>query len=144
MLVVHATRAFRDRVPGPAAADEDTSTTALGSWYATIVRQRRQLALLVNQSTLLPLLTPLAPAATLITRIPTAVADLLLAHRMPAPLVAAEHAAMADIQLAPTVNRSIVGVLNEFSHLTNTHQPDTNDLLDLPSDWRELSPDPEI
>src|SRR4051794_35622753 len=32
MLVVHGTRAFRDRVPGLAAAPEDVSTTLLGPW----------------------------------------------------------------------------------------------------------------
>ena len=102
VLIVHATRAFRDRVPGPAAADDDISTTTLGPWYATLVRRRPLLALLVNQTTLLPLLTSLAPAATLLTRIPAAVTDLLLAHHLPAQLVAAEHAAMAEVHLAPT------------------------------------------
>lgn len=101
MLIVHATRAFRDRVPAPAAADDDISTTTLGPWYATLLRRRPPLALLVNQATLLPLLTPLAPAATLLTRIPTAVADLLLAHHLPAQLIAAEHAAIAEVHLAP-------------------------------------------
>jgi hypothetical protein len=61
MLVVHGTRAFRDQVPGLAAAPDDVSTTMLGPWYATVLRWRRPVALLVNQATLLPLLTPLAP-----------------------------------------------------------------------------------
>jgi hypothetical protein len=153
VLVVHATRAFRDRVPGPAAADDDISTTSLGPWYATLLRRRPPLALLVNQ-TLLPLLMPLAPAATLLTRIPAAVTDLLLAHHLPAQLVVAEHAAMAEVHLAPTANRSVVGVLNEFAYLTDAHQPDPNCLLDLsvrlattplgPLYQRHITPDREL
>lgn len=154
VLVVHATRAFRNRVPGPAAAGNETSTTTLGPWYATILRRRRPLALLVNQATLLPLLTPLAPAATLLTRIPAEVADLLLAHHLPAPLVAAERAAMAEVHLAPTTNRSVVGILNEFAYLTDVHQPDPDGLLDLslrlattplsPLYQRHITPDREL
>jgi hypothetical protein len=154
VLVVHATRAFRDRVPGPAAADDDISTTILGPWYATLLRRRPLLALLVNQTTLLPLLTPLAPAATLLTRIPAAVADLLLAHHLPAQLIAAEQAAMADVHLAPTANRSVVGILNEFAYLTDVHQPDPKGLLDLsvrlaatplgPLYQRHITPDREL
>jgi hypothetical protein len=154
VLVVHATRAFRDRVPGPAAADDDISTTTLGPWYATLVRRRPLLALLVNQTTLLPLLMPLAPAATLLTRVPAAVTDLLLAHHLPAPLVAAEHTAMAKVHLAPTANRSVVGILNEFAYLTDVYQPDPNGLLDLslrlattplgPLYQRHITPDREL
>ena len=92
MIIVHGTRAFRDRVPGPAVTHGETSTTVLGAWYATVLRWRRPAALLVNELTLLPLLMPLAPARTLLTRFPDALADLLSAHRVPAQLIEAERA----------------------------------------------------
>ena len=38
VLVVHATRALRERIPEPPAAADDMSTTALGPWYATRLR----------------------------------------------------------------------------------------------------------
>jgi len=117
MLVVHGTRAFRDRVPGHAAAPDDVSTTLLGSWYATLLRWRRPVALLVNEKTLLPLLMPLTPTRTLLERIPDAVAELLAAHQLPTPFAETERAAMAEVLLAPTTNRSVVGVLNEFTSL---------------------------
>jgi hypothetical protein len=66
VVVVHGTRRFRDRVPGLAAAHGDVSTTALGAWYAGLLRWRRPVALLVNEATLLPLLMPLAPARLII------------------------------------------------------------------------------
>jgi hypothetical protein len=100
------------------------STTALGPWYATTLRWRRRVALLVNQATLTPLLTPLAPARIPLERLPDAVAELLAAHRLPAPFIHAERAAMADVRLAPTANRSVVGVLNEFARLADSHRTD--------------------
>jgi len=92
VIIVHGTRAFRDRVPGPAVTHGETSTTVLGAWYATVLRWRRPAALLVNELTLLPLLMPLAPARTLLTRFPDALADLLSAHRVPSQLIEAERA----------------------------------------------------
>ena len=125
-MIVHGTRVFRDRVPGRAAAPDEVSTTALGAWYATVLRWRRPVALLVNEPTLLPLLMPLAPARTLLARLPGAVADLLAAHRLPAPFIDAERAAMGEVRLAPTANRSVVGVLNEFTFLADVHRADVH------------------
>ena len=124
MLVIHGTRAFRDRVPGLAPAPEDVSTTLLGPWYATVLRWRRPVALLVNTTTLLPLLTPLAPAKTMLERIPGAVAELLAAHHLPATVVEAERAAMTEVRLTTTASRSILGVQNEFAHLAEIHHAD--------------------
>jgi hypothetical protein len=50
------------------------------------------------------------------------VADLLAAHRLPAPFIDAERAAMAEVRRAPTANRSVVGVLNEFTFLADIHR----------------------
>jgi hypothetical protein len=123
-VLIHGTRVFRERVPGRAAAPDDVSATALGAWYATLLRWRRPVALLVNEPTLLPLLMPLAPTRTLLARIPGAVTELLAAHRLPAPFIDAERAAMAEVRLAPTANRSVVGVLNEFAFLADVHRAD--------------------
>jgi hypothetical protein len=125
VLVIFGTRAFRDRVPGIGAAQEDRSTTVLGSWYATLMRWRRPVALFVNEPTLLPLLMPLAPARTLLARVPGAAADLLAAHRLPTSSIEAERAAMTEVRLAPTANRRVVGVLNEFAFLADVQRGDT-------------------
>jgi hypothetical protein len=125
-VIVHGTRVFRDRVPGRVAVPDEVSTTVLGAWYATVLRWRRPVALLVNEPTLLPLLMPLAPARTLLARIPGAVADVLAAHRLPAAFIDAERAAMGEVRLAPTANRSVVGVLNEFTFLADIHRADVH------------------
>ena len=131
MLVVHATRALRDRMPTTPAASDDVSTTALGAWYATRLPWRRPAALLVNHATLLPLLMPLAPAATLLARVPEAVTELLYHHHAPADLIATEQTAMTEARVTPTADRSTVGVLNEFARLADWHRTDIDDLLDL-------------
>lgn len=53
------------RLTGPATAlADDRGSTLLGPWYATVLFWRPRVALLVNESTLRPVLMPLAPAAT--------------------------------------------------------------------------------
>jgi hypothetical protein len=65
MSTIHATKKLLTRVKGPSAPAEEIPTTTLGNWYATAVFWRPQVALFVNERSLLPLLIPLAPAATL-------------------------------------------------------------------------------
>lgn len=115
MIIVRGTQRFRARVPGPEAGPGEMPTALLGEWYATLLRWRRPAALLVNTGTLLPLIMPLAPAKTLLGRLPDALAELLTAHHVPASLVDAERVQAADSRLAPTANRSVVGVMNEFA-----------------------------
>ena len=154
MIIVHGTRAFRDRVPGPAAGPDDTPTTVLGAWYATVLRWRRPAALLVNERTLLPLVLPLAPARTLLHRLPDAFAELLSAHGVPAPLIEAEHNEGLNHRLAPTANRSLVGAMNELAFLADAHRAEEPNLLSLsmrlattpcgPLYQRHISPDREL
>jgi hypothetical protein len=154
VIVVHGTRAFRDRVPGPTAGPDETSTTVLGAWYATVLRWRRPAALLVNERTLLPLVLPLAPAKTLLHRLPDGLAELLSAHGVPAALIEADHAEALDHRVAPTANRSLVGVMNEFACLADAHRAEEPDLVLLstqlaitpcgPLFHRHISPDREL
>ncbi len=154
MLVVHATRALRDRMPATPATPDDVSTTTLGAWYATRLHWRRPAALLVNHATLLPLIMPWAPAATLLARVPDAIAELLHHHHAPADLIATEQTAMTEVRVAPTADRSTVGVLNEFARLADWHRTDIDDLPELslrlattplgPLYRRHISPDREL
>ncbi len=80
MLVVRGTKKLRDRVKGGLAGADDRSTTVLGDWFATALFWKPQVALLVNEATMVPVLLPLAPAATLLDRIPVAIAEVPRAH----------------------------------------------------------------
>ena len=63
MLLLRGTKKLRDRIKGSAAKPDDVSSTVLGDWFATALFWKPQVALLVNQRTLLPVFMPLAPAA---------------------------------------------------------------------------------
>src|SRR5437868_5460291 len=57
VLIVRATKKLLDRAGPPSPSDEE-STTLLGQWYATALFWKPQVALFVNEPTLLPVLMP--------------------------------------------------------------------------------------
>jgi hypothetical protein len=119
VLIVHATKKLRDRIGPPSLGDDERSTTVLGQWYATALFWKPQVALFVNEPTLLPVLLPLAPAATLLARFPHQAAAVLAAHGAPDTIISQELRQMHDRRIATTANRSVVGIMNEFSFLTS-------------------------
>ena len=133
MVVVHGTKKFLDRVGGPVPAPEDGSTTALGSWYATVIFWRPQAALFVNERTLLPVFVGFAPAATLVNRFAAEAARVLAGHGVDPSFVGRELGEMGEHRLAKTTNRSVVGIMNEFSFLAGRHRETrgTHDLFEL-------------
>ena len=90
------------------------STTSLGDWFATALFWPPQVALLVNQRTLLPLFVELAPTATLLDRVPDAIEAILSRHGGDDVFLATERHGMRDVRIGPTNDRSVVGVMNEF------------------------------
>lgn len=116
MFVVYGTGKFLQRVGAPSRAEAGRSTV-LGDWYATVLFWKPKVGLFVNESTLLPVLLPFAPAATVIDRFPEALATVLRRHGIGEAFIEAERAAMADHHLAKTKNRSVVGMMNEFAFL---------------------------
>ena len=131
VLVVRATKKLLDRIRTPMLQPGEESTTWLGPWYATALFWRPQVALLVNESTLLPVLMPLAPAATLPARAGGHIAEVLAVHNVPQQLVTDEVERMREYRVASTANRSVVGVMVEFTHLANAYRDPEPDLLNL-------------
>lgn len=115
MLVVRGTKKLRDRVKGTVATDDDASTTLLGDWFATALFWKPQVALLVNHRTFVPVFMPLAPAASLLDRAPDAIAGVLQRLGADESFIESELDAMREAQVAPTNDRSVVGVMNEFA-----------------------------
>ncbi len=115
MFTVHCTAKLRDRLKRPLSAHRQPATTMLGDWYATALFWKPQLALLVNERTLLPVILPLAPADSLLERIGPAVTQVLARHGVDPRLIETEAAAMAQVEIAKTANRSVVGTMNEFA-----------------------------
>lgn len=115
MLIIRGTKKLRDRVKAPLAGEDDVSTNALGDWFANLLFWDRQVALLVNRRTLVPVFMPMAPAATLPKRAPRAIADVLIRLGVDRAVVEAELTEMAEVRLAPTDDRRVVGVMNELA-----------------------------
>ena len=113
MFCLHCTKKLLERIK-PDIVSPGHSDTALGSWYATVLFWKPQIALLVSERTLLPVLMPLAPAATLARRFPAQLALVLKEHGVPSEFIAQEVWRMDKVQYAKTANRSVVGILNEF------------------------------
>ena len=133
MVVVHGTKKLRDRLRTFPPYGSERSTTSLGDWYATVMFWRPQVALFVNEVTLLPVLVPFAPAANLLPRFVGSLTGILAAHGATDAFIETEMTEMAEARLAKTSNRSVVGIMNEFTYLANAHSETDNhlDLLDV-------------
>lgn len=119
VLVVHSSARLLPRLGQTAVAAGEVSTTALGSWYATIVPWRPQVALLVNQLTLLPVLMPLAPAKSLLERFPSACGEVMKSLQLPKQFVDHELAEMKECLVARVASRRVIGSANEFIGLAD-------------------------
>ena len=115
VFTVHATKKLLDRVKQPVHPAVSEPTSQLGNWYATVLFWKPQIALFVNERTLVPVLMPLAPAATVLDRFPSVLDEVLRAHRLPDGFVRADIAGLGEGTYAKTANRSVTGIMNEFS-----------------------------
>ena len=61
MLTLHCTQKLLARIKRPVAPTPPAPTTTLGNWYATALLWKPQVALLVNERTLLPVLPDSTP-----------------------------------------------------------------------------------
>lgn len=131
MYTIHATKKLRDRVKAAVEEPLTEPSTALGNWYATAIFWKPQVALFVNEQTLLPVFVPLAPAAKLAERFPDQLGRVLGALGTPIEFVGQEVGAMRAASYAKTANRSVVGSMNDFVFLGGRHRADGQDLVAL-------------
>ncbi|HVW50896.1 MAG TPA: hypothetical protein VHC91_10965 [Trinickia sp.] len=129
MFYLHCTQRLLKRL-NPEVVEVGSSTTTLGNWYATVLPWKPQIAMLVNERTLVPVLMPLAPAANLAERFPGALADILAAHGVPDSFIESEVSQMHAMKYARTQNRSVVGIMTQFAYLAEAYRVgDKNDDL---------------
>jgi hypothetical protein len=115
MLILRPTRRLHALLP-PSAATADKSDTALGDWYVNrLLDDRRPLLILVSSRSLLPMLIPARDVRALPYRLPGIVAERLRRLGVCAQLVAVEAAAMAPVIIAPTMDRSVLGIMVDFA-----------------------------
>ena len=118
MVVLRCTRKLLRRLRKTPAEDAPTSSTLLGDWYANVLFvYRKPIILAVSARTLLPVLIPARDPASLGPRLAAALAEILAALGIPADQIRGEQQQMAQIALAPTSRRQILGTMNDFDRM---------------------------
>lgn len=114
-MILRPTRKLRALLP-PTPKLEAVSDTALGDWYVNrIIVDRRPLLLLVSAATLLPLLLPARDVRALPARLGVLIAARLRRLGVAEDLIAREVAAMEPVVIAPTQDRSVLGIMVDFA-----------------------------
>ena len=121
MFNLHCTKKLLDRIK-PDVQVAVGCSTILGDWYATALFWKPQLALLVNERILLPVVIPLAPATTLAQRFPDALAQVLLALDIGPDKVKSELEKMGKVTYCKTSNRSVLGIMNQFTFQAESYR----------------------
>ena len=121
MFNLHCTKKLLERIK-PEVDLAVHGSTVLGDWYATALFWRPQLALLVNERTLLPVVMPLAPASNLAERFPVALAQVLRALDIEPDKVKSELQKMGQVTYCKTSNRSVLGIMNQFAFQAESYR----------------------
>lgn len=121
MVILRPTRKLSSALPSSAPI-ESQSDTALGDWYVNrIVVDRRPLLLLVSSTSLLPMLLPARDVRSLPDRLADLVAVRIRRYGVADTVVDAERRAMTPIAIAPTLDRSVIGIMIDFAKMVPYH-----------------------
>jgi hypothetical protein len=115
MAHLRATKKVLSRLPAPTTPDETPVENALGDWFVNrVVIARQPLLVLVSSTSLLPIVTPANNVRGLPDRLWKLVFGRLVRLGVPDRLAQAELEAMEPMHVAPTNDRSVVGILTQF------------------------------
>ena len=102
-----------------------TSDTALGDWYVNrLLVDRQPLLLLVSALSLLPIVLPARDVRALPDRLGVVVRGRLSRLGVTAKVIDAEVTAMSPVTVAPTVDRSVVGIMVDFAKAIPSYLPE--------------------
>jgi hypothetical protein len=125
MYTIRPTQKLRRRVLDLIDTELSPPTTRLGDWYANlVVHHRRQVVLFVSERTLLPVVVPAAPVATLIPRFRHGLGELLEAVGIAAAGIEDELKTMGVHAVGKTSNRRVLGSMNDFAWLLDAAPED--------------------
>lgn len=115
MVILRPTRKLLNALPYSTDAEE-ASDTALGDWYVNrLVVDRKPLLLLLSSRSLLPILVPARDVRGIAARLSQLVGDRLGRLHIAESWIAAEVASMVPVRIAPTVDRSVLGIMVDFA-----------------------------
>ena len=117
MVFLRATQKVLRYLP-PVSSSDLSPDTALGDWYVKrMIVDRVPLLVLISSASLLPLVIRARDLRSLPERLPDLVGARLRRLGVPLELVEAELVAMSPVEVAKTVDRSVLGVLVDFGKL---------------------------
>lgn len=120
MVTLRCTRKLRERLKQVHVLPISPSTTLLGDWYCNLVYfGRTQVILCVSEKSLLPILIPARDAPSFHTRLTDALTTILTIWGIHQDAIQFELNQMDEYQIAPTVNRSVLGSLNDFERMAS-------------------------
>jgi len=122
-----------------------TATTKLGDWYANVLFLRKQqLILCTSERSLLSVIVPAKNLDMLPVRLRDTVLSLFRALGLPEPIAADEIREMGQLVVGKTVNRSILGTMNDILHHCRWHVANrpTLDLRALELELAEMPAQP--
>ena len=134
MFYLHCSKQLLDRVSSGLSEPAGTGGNILGNWYAKAIFSKPQVALFVNERTLLPVLMPLAPASSLVERFPQYLFKVLLSQGVSESFMQQELNYLDEVIYCKSTNRSIIGILNMFTYHLESYQS-----IHYANDWYELS-----
>ncbi len=112
--------------PCPPAA-----TTQLGDWYANLLYTKpQQLILCVSEKTLLPIVIPAKGTEPVAVRLTAAVGEMLRAIGLSGTVVEVEIAAMLEVTISTTASRTVLGSMNDFAFMLESHLSYADALVD--------------
>ena len=115
MAYLRATKKVLSRLPAPTTPDEEPVANALGDWFVNrVVIARQPLLVIISSTSLLPIVTPANNVRGLTERLWKLVFGRLVRLGVPDRLAQAELEAMEPMHVAPTNDRSVLGILNQF------------------------------
>ncbi|MGQ3053088.1 MAG: DUF6933 domain-containing protein [Roseateles sp.] len=116
MFVLRCTQKLLTRLNCTPDSEPPLTDTALGDWYANLIRVGRiQVVLAVSERSLLPVVVPARDGRALVQRLREALAPMLFAIGVPPDDVTAECGAMQRWAVGKTANRRVLGSLNDLA-----------------------------
>jgi hypothetical protein len=129
MFTVRATKKLLARLKVEPTGDDLEPTTRLGDWYANLLfAPGGQLVLFVNERSLLSVLIPAKPAATVLSRFQQAVPGVLAGIEVTDSAIAGEQEAMAVVRVGHTRNRRVLGTMNDFAAMLDAYLGESSSL----------------
>lgn len=115
MLVIRPTASLAKRMKVKLDPSLKESTTVLGDWYAIdMVLNRRQFILCVSSKSRMGIVINAAPYVDFPNRLIQVIPQMLRSFEVPREKIDEESKAMQELGLAKTIDKSILGTLNDY------------------------------